>query len=252
MHRRLLLTLRYDGTRYCGWQVQKNAVSVQQTVQDAIERVTGVRAGLTGCSRTDAGVHADMYCCAFDTESRLPEDKMVLALNAWLPADVAVYGCRQVPADFHPRYDALGKRYIYRVWNAAARNPFWEGRALHRRGRLDEAVLDQAAAAFIGRHDYAGFCAAGSAVEDTVRTVRRAQVAREGDMVLFTVEADGFLYHMVRIMAGTLLDIAAGRMAAEELPAVLASCDRGRVGFTAPACGLWLDRVFYPTEYGIS
>lgn len=252
MHRRLLLTLRYDGTRYCGWQVQKNAVSVQQTVQDAIERVTGVRAGLTGCSRTDAGVHADMYCCAFDTESRLPEDKMVLALNAWLPADVAVYGCRQVPADFHPRYDALGKRYIYRVWNAAARNPFWEGRALHRRGRLDEAVLDQAAAAFIGRHDYAGFCAAGSAVEDTVRTVRRAQVAREGDMVLFTVEADGFLYHMVRIMAGTLLDIAAGRMAAEELPAVLASCDRGRAGFTAPACRLWLDRVFYPTEYGIS
>ena len=108
MHRRLLLTLRYDGTRYCGWQVQKNAVSVQQTVQDAIERVTGVRAGLTGCSRTDAGVHADMYCCAFDTESRLPEDKMVLALNAWLPADVAVYGCRQVPEDFHPRYDALG------------------------------------------------------------------------------------------------------------------------------------------------
>ena len=252
MHRRLLLTLRYDGTRYCGWQVQKNAVSVQQTVQDAIERVTGVRAGLTGCSRTDAGVHADMYCCAFDTESRLPEDKMVLALNAWLPADVAVYGCRQVPADFHPRYDALGKRYIYRVWNAAARNPFWEGRALHRRGRLDEAVLDQAAAAFIGRHDYAGFCAAGSAVEDTVRTVRRAQVAREGDMVLFTVEADGFLYHMVRIMAGTLLDIAAGRMAAEELPAVLASCDRGRAGVTAPACGLWLVRVFYPTEYGIS
>lgn len=133
MHRRLLI-LRYDGTHYCGWQVQKNAVSVQQTVQDAIERVTGVRAGLTGCSRTDAGVHADMYCCAFDTESRLPPDKLVLALNAWLPADIAVYGCREVPADFHPRYTAMGKRYVYRIWNAAARNPFWEGRALHRAG----------------------------------------------------------------------------------------------------------------------
>lgn len=251
MHRRLL-TLRYDGTRYCGWQVQKNAVSVQQTVQDAIERVTGVRAGLTGCSRTDAGVHADMYCCAFDTESRLPPDKMVLALNAWLPADIAVYGCREVPADFHPRYTAMGKRYVYRIWNAAARNPFWEGRALHRRGRMDEDVLNRAAAAFIGRHDYAGFCASGSTVEDTVRTVRRAQVTREGDMVLFTVEADGFLYHMVRIMAGTLLDIAAGRLTVEELPAIVASCDRSRAGFTAPACGLWLDRVFYPTEYGIN
>lgn len=117
---------------------------------------------------------------------------------------------------------------------------------------MDEDVLNRAAAAFIGRHDYAGFCASGSTVEDTVRTVRRAQVTREGDMVLFTVEADGFLYHMVRIMAGTLLDIAAGRLAAEELPAIVASCDRSRAGFTAPACGLWLDRVFYPTEYGIN
>lgn len=246
--RRLRLTLRYDGTRYCGWQVQPNAVSVQQTVQDAIERVTGVRSALTGCSRTDAGVHAEMYCCAFDTESRLSADKLVLALNAWLPQDIAVSDCRETAADFHPRYGAVGKRYIYRVWNAAARNPFWEGRALHRRGRLDAAALDAAAKAYLGTHDFAGFCAAGSSVEDTVRTVTRAEVAREGDLVLFTVEANGFLYHMVRIMAGTLLDIAAGRLTAQALPTIIASGDRARAGFTAPACGLWLDRVFYPNE----
>ena len=122
---RLLLTLRYDGSRYHGWQVQKNAITVQETLQDAVERLTGIRSGLTGCSRTDAGVHAEMFCCAFDTASPLRGEKMVKALNAHLPRDIAVYGCREVEAVFHPRYAALGKRYVYRIWNAPERNPFW-------------------------------------------------------------------------------------------------------------------------------
>ena len=245
---RLLLTLRYDGSRYHGWQVQKNGITVQETLQDAVERLTGIRSGLTGCSRTDAGVHAEMFCCAFDTASPLRGEKMVKALNAHLPRDIAVYGCREVEADFHPRYAALGKRYVYRIWNAPERNPFWEGRALHCRRPLDAAFLNEQAAAYVGTHDFASHQAAGSTVEETIRTVRRAEVERRGEMVLFTVEADGFLYNMVRIMVGTLLGLQAGSWEAGSIPAILESGSRERAGATAPACGLYLDHVFYPHE----
>ena len=245
---RLLLTLRYDGSRYHGWQVQKNGITVQETLQDAVERLTGIRSGLTGCSRTDAGVHAEMFCCAFDTASPLRGEKMVKALNAHLPRDIAVYGCREVEADFHPRYAALGKRYVYRIWNAPERNPFWEGRALHCRRPLDAAFLNEQAAAYVGTHDLASHQAAGSTVEETIRTVRRAEVERRGEMVLFTVEADGFLYNMVRIMVGTLLGLQAGSLEAGSIPAILESGSRERAGATAPACGLYLDHVFYPHE----
>ncbi len=242
---RLLLTLRYVGTRYHGWQVQPNGVTVQQLMQDAIERVTGVRAALTGCSRTDAGVHADMFCCAFSTESPLRGQKMVAALNAWLPADIAVYDCREVAANFHPRYAATGKRYVYRIWNEPARNPFWEEYAYWARRRLDVEKMQAAAADFLGTHDFSAFCSAGSDVEDRVRTVRESSVACAGGLVTFTVTADGFLYNMVRIMVGTLLDIESGRLQPGCIPQLLAQPDRGQAGRTAPACGLCLDHVFY-------
>lgn len=173
---------------------------------------------------------------------------MVKALNAHLPRDIAVYGCREVEADFHPRYAALGKRYVYRIWNAPERNPFWEGRALHCRRPLDAAFLNEQAAAYVGTHDFASHQAAGSTVEETIRTVRRTEVERRGEMVLFTVEADGFLYNMVRIMVGTLLGLQAGSLEAGSIPAILESGSRERAGATAPACGLYLDHVFYPHE----
>lgn len=245
---RLLLTLRYDGSRYHGWQVQKNGITVQETLQDAVERLTGIRSGITGCSRTDAGVHAEMYCCIFDTDFPLRGERMAKALNAHLPRDIAVYGCREVGMDFHPRYAALGKRYVYRIWNASERNPFWEGRAFHCRRPLDAAFLTDQAAAYVGTHDFLSHQAAGSTVEGTVRTVRRAGVERRGELVMFTVEADGFLYNMVRIMVGTLLEIQAGRLEAGSIPAILESRSRDRAGATAPACGLYLDRVFYPFD----
>lgn len=241
-----LLTLRYDGHPLPrAGRVQPNGVTVQQVMQDAVERLTGVRSGLTGCSRTDAGVHANMFCCTLDTACPLRGTSWAAALNAHLPADVAVYGCREVPADFHPRYMAAGKRYVYRIWNAPARNPFWQGYALHRQRRLDERRMDEAAAAYCGTHDFTAFCSAGSAVEDRVRTVRRCGVSRQGDLVTFTVEADGFLYNMVRIMVGTLLDMDAGRIPWDALPAILLSRDR-TAGATAPACGLYLDEVVLP------
>ncbi len=242
---RLLLTLRYDGTTYHGWQVQPNATTVQETLQDAIAAVTGVRAGVTGCSRTDAGVHADMFCCAIDTDSPLRGDKLASALNFHLPPDIAVYAVREVAADFHPRYHARGKRYVYRIWNGTQRHPVYDRYALHRKGRLDEAMMTRAAADFIGTHDFAAFCAAGSDVQGTVRTVRDCRVERHGDLLLFSVEADGFLYNMVRIMVGTLLEIAEGRLAADSIPAMLASRDRAAAGPTAPAKGLCLQEVFY-------
>lgn len=242
---RLLLTLRYDGTAYHGWQVQPNGVTVQETLQDAIEAVTGVRAGVIGCSRTDAGVHADMFCCTFDTDSSLRGDKLCSALNYHLPPDVAVYAAREVAADFHPRYHAAGKRYVYRIWNGPQRHPVYDRYALHRNRPLDAELLSRAAADFVGRHDFAAFCGAGSAVEDTVRTVRRCTVERQGELVLFTVEGDGFLYNMVRIMVGTLLEIAAGRLVPDSIPAIIRSLDRNEAGPTAPAKGLTLAEVFY-------
>lgn len=243
--RRILLTLRYDGTAYHGWQVQPNGVTVQETLQDAIQAVTGVRAGVIGCSRTDAGVHADMFCCTFDTDSPLDGEKLAAALNFHLPRDIAVYAAREVALDFHPRYHAVGKRYVYRIWNGRQRHPVYERYALHRNQPLDTDLLNRAAADFVGTHDFAAFCGAGSSVEDTVRTVTSCTVERQGDLVLFTVEGNGFLYNMVRIMVGTLLDIAAGRLAQDSIPAILHSGDRGQAGPTAPPQGLCLTRVFY-------
>ena len=243
---RILLNVRYDGTAYHGWQVQPNGVTVQQTLQDAIEAVTGVRSGVIGCSRTDAGVHADMFCCTFDTESALRGDKLCSALNYHLPHDVAVYAAREVAEDFHPRYGAAGKRYVYRIWNGRQRHPMYTQYTLHRNAPLDTDLMNRAAADFVGKHDFAAFCGAGSDVQGTTeRTIRACRVERQGDMVLFTVEGDGFLYNMVRIMVGTLLEIAAGRMAEDSIPAILESGDRGMAGPTAPAHALCLDYVFY-------
>lgn len=248
--KRLCVTLRYDGTRYHGWQVQPNGITVQQAVQDAVEAVTGVRADVTGCSRTDAGVHARMFCCAFETDSPLRGLKLAAALNAHLPRDIAVYDCREVPEDFHPRYSALGKRYVYRIWNAPVRSPFEAPYTLHYPYPLDETALSEAAAAFVGTHDFAAFCAAGSSVSDTVRTVSRCEVTRQGELVTVTVQGDGFLYNMVRIMVGTLLAVAEHKIEAAALPAILAGKDRNKAGPTAPAKGLFLDQVFYEKTDG--
>ena len=246
---RIKLTLRYDGTAYHGWQVQPNGVTVQQTLQDAIEAVTGVRSGVIGCSRTDAGVHADMFCCTFDTHSPLRGDKLCCALNYHLPRDVSVYAADEVAPDFHPRYMAAGKRYVYRIWNGPQRHPMWEPYAIHQRKVLDADLLHRAAADFVGTHDFAAFCGADSDLQgDSVRTIRSCTVTRQGDLVLFAVEGDGFLYNMVRIMVGTLLEIAAGRMSPDSIPAILEGRDRTAAGPTAPAKALCLERVFYNEE----
>lgn len=243
--RNLLLSMRYDGTNYHGWQVQNNAVTVQQTFQDALQAVLGRREDVKGCSRTDAGVHANCFCCSMKTEHPIPEKKLITALNANLPADISVFDCREVEPDFHARYSCKSKQYIYKIWNSPYRNPFCEGYALWHKRKIDEAVLNEACAAFLGKHDYSGFSSVGSSVADTVRTVKSAAVIRDGDFVCFTVEADGFLYNMVRIMTGTLLEIAGGKIEPFALKEIVDSCNRERAGFTAPPHGLYLNRVLY-------
>lgn len=243
--RNLLITIAYKGTRYHGFQVQQNALSVCEVFQDACERVLHQRWDVKGCSRTDTGVHANMYCLSMKCETTIPCDKLRLALNRYLPGDIAVRLVRNVPDDFHARYSCTGKEYVYRLHNSRTKNPFTPELSYRYGIALDEAMLHREAQAFVGKHDFAAFQSAGGDIIDTVRTVRSFQVGREGEYVLFTVEGDGFLYNMVRIMVGTLVFIAAGRLERGSIPAILESRDRGRAGKTMPAQGLFLNRVFY-------
>lgn len=243
--RNLFLRLMYDGSKYHGWQVQPNGITVQEALQDAVERILGVRENVTGCSRTDSGVHARDFCCNIRTESEIDCYRFVGSLNAVLPDDICVKSCEEVGEDFHARYDCKGKRYIYRIWNANYKNPFLTDYAYHYKNKIDADFLNAQAQSFVGTHDFKGFCSSGSSVEDTVRTVKAFTVERQGEEVVFSVEADGFLYNMVRIMVGTLIEISENRIEKDTLGCIIESGDRQKAGRTAPPQGLYLDRVFY-------
>lgn len=243
--KRLLLTIQYDGSAYHGWQVQKNAVTVQEMLQNAIEKIFGSRLDVIGCSRTDSGVHANMYCVSFDTDMNISEESVVAALNGYLPKDISILECREIPLDFHPRYNTVSKEYVYKIHNGRIRNPFLAKYAYYYRRHIDADYLNSEAKAFLGSHDYSGFCNIKSDVENTIRTVRSFDVWRDGEMVYFRVEADGFLYNMVRIMVGTLLFVNEGKIKPGELKSVIASKDRTKAGKTAPPQGLYLNRVNY-------
>lgn len=244
----LLLTLQYDGSRYHGWQVQPNAITVQETLQNAVEQITGLRLGITGCSRTDAGVHARRFYCTMDIPPKPAVAELHRALNAVLPSDIVVLECRPVLPSFHPRYSACKKRYVYHIWNGTTRSPFCTSYALTVHNPLDIASLNETASLFLGRHNFSAFCSAGSAVEDKCRTVFRSEVVRQGDLVDYIVEADGFLYNMVRIMVGTLLDVHSGRLNNASVLQALLTGQRELAGITAPPQGLFLDEVFYTDE----
>ena len=244
----ILVTMAFRGTQYHGFQVQENALGVCTVFQDAIERVFGSRVDVKGCSRTDSGVHALRYCVSFRVDSGIPMYKLPLALNAHLPADVRVLEARIVPEDFHARYSAEAKQYVYRLHNSPVSSPFSDGLCWRVGAPLALEPMQKAAAAVVGTHDFASFMTAGSKIVDTVRTVYDFTVQRQGDDLLFTICADGYLYNMVRILVGTLVEIGAGRMRAEDMPAVIAAADRTAAGPKAPAQGLFLDRVFYDMD----
>ncbi|MCL2514281.1 MAG: tRNA pseudouridine(38-40) synthase TruA, partial [Oscillospiraceae bacterium] len=198
-----------------------------------------------GCARTDAGVHANEYYCNFKTEKEIPLQKIPYALNANLPYDIAVLSCAEAQPDFNARFSCKSREYIYKIWNSEFRNPFLHKKALHYRYHLDAELLDSEARAFLGIHDFFAFQSVGTEVKTTVRMVKKAAVERAGDMVIFTVEADGFLYNMVRIMTGTLLSASEGKIEKGKIPEIILSKDREKAGFTAPAEGLYLNRVEY-------
>lgn len=245
MIKRFLLTIQYDGTNYHGWQVQPNAITVQEVLQDAIEKLFGERLDVKGCSRTDAGVHANMYCVSFDSDMNIECDSVVQALNGFLPKDVVVKTCENVSLDFHPRYNVKSKEYLYIVNNAPVRDAFLANYSFYYHRKIDAEYLNKEAKAFIGTHDFSGFCSVKSEVEDTVRTVYDFDVWRDGDLVYFKVSADGFLYNMVRIMVGTLLFVDEGKIKEGELSSVISSLDRKRAGKTALPQGLYLNKVNY-------
>ncbi len=244
--RNLLFTIAYDGTNYHGWQIQENAQTVQGAFQEALFKATGLREDLKACSRTDTGVHARAFCLSLQTESRISPERMTAALNHWLPEDIAVKACREVPGEFHARYSCKGKEYCYEIWNHPVREPFLRDRALHYWYPIDADLLDRAAKQYLGTHDFTSFCTLDRREKgDLTRTVTESRVERRGDLVIFTVAADGFLYNMVRIMVGTLLRVQQGKLCPGDIPEILAAKDRAAAGPTAPACGLYLNRVFY-------
>ena len=245
---RLLLKIAYNGSGYCGWQVQKNGKSVQGELCRAAEEAYSCKISVTGCSRTDSGVHATEYYCTLDIPEnapRIPTERVPSALNVRLDESVTVYEATEVSEDFHARYSVKKKTYEYVIDNGYYRDPFLFKRAWHIKTPLDEKKMNEAARAFVGRYDFSAFMASGSEIEDATRTVFDAEVERVGSKVLFRVTADGFLYNMVRIMMGTLADVSCGRISVSDIHEIIKSRDRKNAGATAPADGLYLKHVEY-------
>ncbi|MCR5688694.1 MAG: tRNA pseudouridine(38-40) synthase TruA [Clostridiales bacterium] len=244
MTRNLKLELSYDGTELHGWQWQENAVSVQNVLSDAVFSVTAEHPVIYGCGRTDAGVHAKGYVCSFTTESGVPTEKFVGALNNYLPDSVVVRSCEEAPPEFNARYDVTSKTYRYAVYDSRVADPFLRNRAYHHPGKLDAGLMARAAKEFEGEHDFTSFCASHSVPGSKVRTVYSARVSEEGGLTVMDFTGSGFLYNMVRIMAGTLVEISEGKIT-DTVARIIENRDRLCAGRTLPACGLYLMKVEY-------
>lgn len=251
---KLFIKVSYRGTAYSGYQVQNNAPTVQQKLNEASLAVFGCDCDITGCSRTDSGVHANEFCATITIkntdsfETKIPLQSIPLAFCAHLPTDISVREASWVNSDFHPRYSVKYKEYLYRIWNRPEKNPFIPDMCFHYPHYIDDArlnAMNKAAQAFCGKHDFSAYMSKGGNDKDTVRNIMYANVTRNEDFVEFRVAADGFLYNMVRIIVGTLIYVAEGKIIPEEIPQITDSLDRKRSGFTAPACGLFLNKVVY-------
>ena len=252
---KVLLKLKYDGAAFSGYQVQMGRRTVQGELCRAASELFGHECSVTGCSRTDAGVHAECFCATVSNRnapfltSSVPADKIAVALNAHLPDDISVFEVRDVPDSFHPRYDVKEKTYIYKILNTRYRDPFFTDRAWFIPGVVfsadDIERMILAAEYFVGCHNFAAFMASGSKITDPVRTVTHVGLQEEDHILRFEIAADGFLYNMVRIIVGTLAAVGAGRINPEDIPVIIASRDRSRAGLTAPPHGLYLHNVKY-------
>ena len=244
-----LAKIKYLGTDFCGFQVQPNARTVQGELTRAMTEFFGTECKVTGCSRTDSGVHANEYVLVLDAPgATVPADRLPLASARFLPEDISLFYATECPDGFHPRYGTVSKEYLYRIINAQARDPFEVGRAWFISRPIDDgaiALMQSAAKNFIGKHDFSAFMSEGSDVSDTVRTVSDLSVTKNGDLIEIKISADGFLYNMVRIIVGTLIDVAFRRIAPERVSEIIESGDRSLAGITAPPDGLYLNQVNY-------
>ncbi|MBF0458067.1 MAG: tRNA pseudouridine(38-40) synthase TruA [Nitrospirae bacterium] len=252
----IFLSLQYDGTNYSGWQRQPNVVTIQGLIEEALFKITGHAAALSGAGRTDAGVHALGQTASFFTGSRLTPDTVQKALNALLPGDIRVCSAVYVSDDFHCRFSARRKRYFYVILNDSPASPFIYRYAWQVKHALDIAAMQQAAMSLVGRYDFKSFCASDTDVDNTVREVLGITIEAQssiafmnaeikGKFITITIEADGFLRHMVRNITGTLVDVGRGKTCAEDIEYILNAKDRKKAGMTAPGRGLFLEKVYY-------
>lgn len=244
--RRIMLTVAYDGTNYCGFQVQPNGITVQEVLNRALTDLLGCETRTIGASRTDAGVHARGNVVVFDTTARMGGDKFAFALNTYLPDDIKIQGSREVPPEFHPRYTETVKTYEYKILNRVFPDPTRRLDSLHWYGPLDLDAMQRAASHLVGEHDFRSFAASGYSSDSTVRTIFDASLKKEEDLIRFRITGNGFLYNMVRIIAGTLIEVGKGDREADSIPDILAAQDRACAGATAPAHGLTLMKIRYP------
>lgn len=242
---RVLLRVAYDGTNYSGWQLQNNAVTIEEVLNRAISALFSQDIEVIGASRTDAGVHAYGNVAVFDVETRMPAEKICYALNQRLPEDVRVVESHQVTDDFHPRHCDCTKTYEYKIWNDTFPNPLTRLYSHFFYGALDIKKMQEACSFFIGEHDFTSFCAAGSQVKSKVRTIYSLDVTTRDKMITIRVTGNGFLYNMVRIIAGTLIKVGQGVVKPSEIPSIIEAKDRSLAGPTAPAGGLALIEIRY-------
>ena len=243
--KRIKLTIAYDGTNYCGWQVQDNGITVEEVVTKAVSKLLGQDISLIGASRTDSGVHARGNVAVFDCESPIPGDKFCFALNKLLPDDIVIMDSCEVAPDFHPRHCDSRKTYEYRICNARFVQPTERLYAHHVHKTLDVQAMRQAAAYLVGEHDFTSFCSVDTQVESKVRTIYALDVLQDGANIIIRITGSGFLYNMVRIIAGTLLQVGLGSMEPAQVKEILDARDRVKAGPTAPAKGLTLIGIEY-------
>lgn len=239
------LTMAYDGTNYHGWQRQKNGITVQEVLEDVISEMFGKETVVTGCSRTDAGVHAKTYVCSFDGETTIPHNKMPFVLNTMLPPDIRAYKCEIMHDGFNARFETVTKAYEYKIINQSVSDPLMRNFAWHYPVKLDVEKMQLAAEKIKGKHDFASFCAAGSCVKSTVRNLTELSVKKEGNLITVRAAADGFLYNMVRIIVGTLVYVGNGKLLEKDIEQLIQKKDRRLLGITAPPQGLSLVEVNY-------
>ncbi len=236
--KRIRMTVAYDGTNYCGWQVQPNGITIEQVLNEKLSILLGEEIVVSGASRTDSGVHSLGNICVFDTNTRMPGDKICYAINQSLPDDIVVVDSAEVPDDWHPRYVNSTKTYEYRILNRKFPDPTRRLDTYFFHYNLDVYKMQRAADILVGEHDFKSFCSAGSQVKTTVRTIYSCDVNKKDDVITIRIKGNGFLYNMVRIIAGTLIKVGDGTISVDNMRSILEACDRNAAGPTAPAHGL--------------